>query len=68
MNTILENETREIYKAEIKALIQQDEKYITFSPDDIEAIVNVFEFTLTNGREKVRAQMLYDMIQEKRDN
>lgn len=65
MDTILENETREIYRAEIMTLIQQDEKYITLGPEELEAIVNAFEFTLTNGREKVRAQMLYDLIQEK---
>lgn len=65
MDTILENETREIYRAEIMTLIQQDEKYITLGPEELEAIVNAFEFTLANGREKVRAQMLYDLIQEK---
>ncbi len=68
MDTVLENETREIYKNEIEALIQHDPKYITLGPVELEAIVNAFEFTLTNGREKVRAQMLYDMIQEKRDD
>lgn len=68
MNTVLENETLEIYKAEIEALLQQDSKYISLGPDELEAIVNAFEFTLTNGREKVRAQMLYDLIQEKREN
>ena len=57
MDTILENETREIYKAEIITHIQQDEKYITLGPEELDA----------NGREKVRAQMLYDLIQEKRD-
>ncbi len=67
MDTILENETREIYKAEIMTLIQQDEKYITLGPEELDAIVNAFEFTLANGREKVRAQMLYDLIQEKSD-
>ncbi len=68
MDTVLINETQEIYKAEIEAIIQHDPKYITLSPDELEAIVNAFEFTLTNGREKVRAQMIYDLIQEKRDN
>ena len=68
MDTVLINETQEIYKAEIEAIIQHDPKYITLSPDALEAIVNAFEFTLTNGREKVRAQMIYDLIQEKRDN
>ncbi len=67
MDTILENETREIYKAEIMTLIQQDEKYITLGPEELDAIVNAFDFTLANGREKVRAQMLYDLIQEKSD-
>lgn len=68
MDTVLDNETREIYKAEIEAIIQHDSKYITLSPDELEAIVKAFEFTLKNGREKVRAQMIYDLIQEKRDN
>ena len=68
MDTILENETREIYKAEIETLIQYDEKYITLGPVELEAVVKAFEFTLVNGREKVRAQMLYDLIQENRDN
>ena len=68
MDTILENETLEIFKAEIAALIQQDSKYISLSPDQLESIVKAFDFTLKNGREKVRAQMLYDLVQEKRGN
>ena len=67
MDTVLDNETREIYKVEIEAIIQHDSKYITLGPDELEAIVNAFEFTLANGREKVRAQMIYDLIQEKRE-
>ena len=65
MDTVLENETLEIFKAEIAALIQQDSKYISLSPDQLESIVKAFDFTLKNGREKVRAQMLYDLVQEK---
>ena len=68
MDISLENETRNIYRAEIEALIQRDEKYRDLGPDDLEAIVRAFEFTLTNGRDKVRAQMLYDLIHEKRDS
>lgn len=68
MDTVLENETLEVFKSEIAALIQQDSKYISISPDQLEAIVKAFDFTLTNGREKVRAQMLYDLVQEKRGN
>lgn len=68
MDTILENETLEIFKAEITTLIQQDSKYISISPDRLDAIVKAFDFTLKNGREKVRAQMLYDLVQEKRGN
>ncbi len=68
MDTVLENETLEIFKAEITALIQQDSKYISISPDQLDAIVKAFDFTLKNGREKVRAQMLYDLVQEKRGN
>ncbi len=68
MDTILENETLEIFKAEIAALIQQDSKYISLSPDQLESIVKAFDFTLKNGREKVRAQMLYDLVQEKGGN
>lgn len=68
MDTVLNKETREIYEEEIKSLIQHDPKYITLGPDELEAIVNAFDFTLTNGRDKVRTQMLYDMIQEKRES
>ena len=68
MDTVLENETLEIFKAEIAALIQQDSKYISLSPDQLESIVKAFDFTLKNGREKVRAQMLYDLVQEKGGN
>ena len=68
MDTSLENETLNIYRKEIEALLQRDEKYRALGPAELEAIVQAFEFTLTNGREKVRAQMLYDLIHEKRDN
>ena len=68
MNTVLDKETREIYEEEIKSLMQNDPKYITLGPDELESIVKAFEFTLTNGRDKVRAQMLYDLIQEKRES
>lgn len=68
MDNVVEKETREIFKAEIEVLIENDPKYISFGPDEIAAIVNAFDFTLANGRENVRAQMLYDLIQEKRDN
>lgn len=67
MDTVLDDETREIYRAEIEALIQHEEKYITVSPDELDAIVEAFDFTLKNGREKVRAQMLYDRVQVKKD-
>lgn len=66
MDTVLDNETQEIFRSEIEIIIQHDPKYITLGPDEFEAIVKAFEFTLKNGREKVRAQMLYDLIQEKR--
>lgn len=68
MNTVLDKETREIYEKEIKSLIQNDPKYITLGPDELESIVKAFAFTLTNGRDKVRAQMLYDLIKEKRES
>ncbi len=67
MDISLENETRNIYRKEIQSLIQQEKKYRTLNTDDLEAIVKTFEFTLTNGREKVRAQMIHDLIHEKRD-
>ena len=67
MDISLENETLNIYREEIETLIQRDEKYRTLGTAELEAIVRAFEFTLTNGREKVRAQMLYDLIHEKRD-
>ena len=68
MDISLENETLNVYKKEIETLIQRDEKYKDLGPDDLEAIVRAFEFTLTNGREKVRSQMLYDLIHQKRDS
>jgi hypothetical protein len=68
MDISLENETLNIYRKEIEALLQREEKYRTLGPAELEAIVNAFEFTLKNGREKVRAQMLYDLIHEKRGN
>ena len=68
MDISLENETRNIYKREIEALLQRDEKYKTLGPTELEAIVRAFEFTLKNGREKVRAQMLYDLIHQKKDS
>ena len=67
MDISLENETLNIYREEIESLIQRDEKYRTLGMAELEAIVSAFEFTLKNGREKVRAQMLYDRIHEKRD-
>ncbi len=67
MDISLENETLNIYRREIEALIQRDEKYKDLGPAEIDAIVRAFEFTLKNGREKVRAQMLYDLIHEKKD-
>ena len=67
MDTSLENETLNIYKKEIAALIQRDEKYKDLGPDALEVIVRAFELTLTNGREKVRSQMLYDLIHQKKD-
>lgn len=66
MDISLEKETLNIYREEIEALIQRDEKYRTLSLADLEVIVHAFEFTLTNGREKVRAQMLYDLIHGKK--
>ena len=67
MDISLENETQHIYRKEIEALIQQDERYSDLGPTELEVIVRAFELTLTNGREKVRAQMLYDLIHQKRD-
>ena len=67
MDISLEKETLNIYREELEALIQRDEKYRPLGIDELEAIVDAFELTLTNGREKVRAQMLYDLIHEKRD-
>jgi hypothetical protein len=68
MDISLENETQHIYRKEIEALIQREEKYRALGPAEIEAIVGAFELTLTNGREKVRAQMLYDLIHQKKDD
>ena len=65
MDTSLEYDTQEIYRAEIEALLERDPKYKTLGIAELEAIVHAFEFTLTNGQENVRAQMLYDLIHEK---
>ena len=64
MDTTLENKTLDIYKTEIKSLIQQNEKYQSLGPKEYDAIVRAFEFIYENGKEKVRAQMLHDMIDE----
>ena len=68
MDNIIEKETREIFKAEIEALIEKDSKYISLGPDEIEAILKAFDFTLTQGKKNVRTQMLYDEIQIKNKN
>ena len=68
MDISLENETQHIYRKEIEVLIQREEKYRDLGPAELETIVRAFELTLTNGREKVRAQMLYDLIHQKRDD
>ena len=67
MDISVENETQHIYRREIEALIQREEKYKDLGPAELQAIVDAFELTLTNGCEKVRAQMLYDLIHQKRD-
>ncbi len=67
MDISLEKETLNIYRREIEALIQRNEKYKDLGTAELDAIVRAFEFTLKNGREKVRAQMLYDLIHEKKD-
>ena len=64
MDTTLENKTLDIYRTEIKTLIQQNEKYQSLGPEEYNAIVRAFEFIYENGKEKVRAQMLHDMIDE----
>ena len=68
MDISLENETQHIYRKEIEALIQREEKYSSLELADLEAIVQAFKLTLTNRRERVRAQMLYDLIHKKRDD
>lgn len=68
MDISLENETLNIYRREIETLIQRDEKYKDLGQAELQAILRAFEFTLTNGREQVRAQMLYDLVHEKRDD
>ena len=68
MDNVIEKETREIFKAEIEALIEKDSKYISLGPDEIEAILKAFDFTLTQGKKNVRTQMLYDEIQIKNKN
>ena len=68
MDISLENETLNIYRKEIETLMQRDEKYRDLGPDALESVVHAFEFTLKNGREQVRSQMLYDLIHGKRDS
>ena len=64
MSTSLKKETLNIYKTEIETLIQRNEKYQSLGPEEYDAIVSAFKFIYENGKEKVRAQMLYDMIDE----
>lgn len=66
MDNVIDKETREIFRAEIEALIEKDSKYISLGPDEIQAIVDAFDFTLTTGKKNVRAQMLYDGFQKNR--
>ena len=68
MDNVIEKETREIFKAEIEALIEKDSKYISLGPDEIEAILKAFDLTFTQGKKNVRTQMLYDAIQIKNKN
>lgn len=68
MDNVIEKETREIFKAEIEDLLEKDSKYISLGPDEIEAILKAFDYTLTNGKKNVRTQMLYDAIQIKNKN
>lgn len=64
MATSLKDETLKIYKTEIEALVQQNEKYQRLGPAEYDAIIRAFKFIYENGKEKVRAQMLHDMIDE----
>ncbi|MCG9128357.1 hypothetical protein JT359_12215 [Candidatus Poribacteria bacterium] len=66
MDNVIDKETREIFKAEIEALIEKDSKFISLGPDEIKAIVETFDFTLRSGKKNVRAQMLYDSFQKNR--
>jgi len=58
----LEKETRKIYREQIDDLIQKDDKFKDLGPVELEAVVKAFEFLMEQGVEKVRAQMLYEMI------
>jgi len=66
MDMSLENETRSIYKEAVTTLLKRDGRYKSLGAAELEAVVQAFEFTLKNGSENVRAQMLYDLIHEKR--
>ncbi len=66
MDTPLENETLNIYRREIENLSLREPKYKTLGTPEIQTIVHAFELTLTHGKDKVRAQMLYDLIHNKR--
>lgn len=52
MDISLENETLNIYREEIEALLRREEKYRTLGPAELEAIVNAFEFTLKKRTRK----------------
>ena len=64
MEDVIKKETSEIIRSEIEALIEKDSKYISLGPDEIQTIVDTFNFTLKNGKKNVRAQMLYDGFQK----
>ncbi len=63
MDTSLENETFNIYRREIEKLLQQEPKYKTLGVPELDKIAHAFKFTLE--QDKVRVQMLYELIGDK---
>lgn len=68
MDISLEDETLQIYRKELETLIQREEKYASLGAPELAAIADAFKLTLTHGREKIRPQVIYDRIHEKRDD
>lgn len=66
MASTLENELVEIYEQEVEKLALSESKYQSvLGSSEIAAVVRAFRFALEHSVDKVTAQMLYDMIDDR---